>query len=41
MTKKLMMMVGAVVAALFGALTEMETASGRTWTYEIDGVAVY
>ena len=36
MTKKLMMMVAAVAAAL-GAWAETETVDGYTWTYQIDG----
>ena len=36
MTKKLMMM-GAVVAAAFGAWADEETVGGYTWTYRING----
>lgn len=36
MTKKLMMMVAAVAAAL-GAWADTETVGGYTWTYQIDG----
>ena len=36
MTKKLMMLVAAVVAA-FGAWAETETVGGYTWTYQING----
>ena len=36
MTKKLMMMVVAVAAAL-GAWAETETVGGYTWTYRING----
>ena len=36
MTKKLMMMVATLAAAL-GAWAEMETVGDYTWTYWIDG----
>ena len=36
MTKKLMMM-GAVVAAAFGAWAETEMVGGYTWTNQING----
>ena len=36
MTKKLMMM-GAAVAAAFGAWAATETVGDYTWTYRIDG----
>ena len=36
MTKKLMMLVVAVVAA-FGAWAATETVGGYTWTYRING----
>ena len=37
MTKKLMMMAVATVAAAFGAWAVTETTGGYTWTYRING----
>ena len=41
MTKKLMVMVVAVVAAAFGAWAETETVGGYTWTCQINGDTAY